>query len=323
VARILVSGASGLIGSTLVSSLAARGDAVVRLVRRVPEAPNQIQWDPTREIPPETVSGFDVAIHLSGESIAPPWTARQKHRIRDSRVVSTETLTRALTMAAVPPGTFLCASAIGYYGDRGDQILTEESPSGEGFLPVLCREWERATEPATRAGIGVVRLRFGMVLSRRGGALKQMSLPFRLGLGGRIGNGRQWCSWIHIDDAVRAILYLIDRPEFRFAMDRRPAPPSQPQPGISERSAPVNVVSPNPVSNAELAGLLARVLRRPGRLALPAFAAKLAFGDFAEEVLLASTRVLPKHLIEGGFEFQYPKLSQALAQLYDSPRRFQ
>ncbi|HUK46207.1 MAG TPA: TIGR01777 family oxidoreductase [Terriglobales bacterium] len=304
--RILISGASGLIGSALVSALEGRGNKVMRLVRRLPEKAHEIQWDPLREIPPETVSGFDVVVHLSGESVAGRWTAAKKQQIRDSRIVNTQNLTRTLTRAENPPQTFLCASAVGYYGNRGEEILIEQGPAGAGFLPEVCREWEAATAPASSARIRVVNLRFGIVLSPRGGALKQMLLPFRLGLGGRIGNGRQWWSWIHIDDVVGAILHILDSEKLVGRPTSSPVDPL---------SGPVNLVSPNPVTNAEFTRELSSALKRPALLPIPAFAAKLAFGEFANEGLLASARVAPKKLIESGFEFRFPELGSALADL--------
>jgi uncharacterized protein (TIGR01777 family) len=241
------------------------------------------------------VPGFGVVVHLSGENVAGLWTTEKKRRIRESRIVSTRNLARALAQVANPPHTFICASAIGYYGDREDEILTEESSSGEGFLPEVCREWEAATEPASRVGIRVVNLRFGIVLSRNGGALKEMLLPFRFGMGGRIGNGRQWWSWIHIEDAIAAILHVLDaRHDIR---------------------GPVNVVSPNPVTNAEFTKELARALKRPALLRVPAFAARLVLHDFADEGVLASARVMPKKLVEGGFKFRFQEPGQALENL--------
>jgi len=309
VLRILVSGASGLIGKAIVSSLEQQGDAVCRLVRRLPESENEVQWDPIREIPPELVSGYDAVIHLSGERVAGRWTAKKKIKIRDSRVVSTRNLASAVVKCGKPPHIFICASAIGYYGGRGDEILTEESASGTGFLPDVCRQWESAAESAAKAGIRVVNLRFGIVLSPSGGALKQMLLPFRLGLGGRIGSGRQWWSWIHIEDAVRAVLSLVGR-GVSTGGDARP-----PTTKISAISGPVNLTSPNPMRNAEFTRELAAAVKRPALLPVPTLAARLAFGEFADEGLLASARVAPKKLLESGFEFQYPELGMALAQL--------
>ncbi|HZQ18755.1 MAG TPA: TIGR01777 family oxidoreductase [Terriglobales bacterium] len=291
-AKVLISGASGLIGSALARALADRGDAVTRLVRRRPARPNEVQWDALREVAPDVVSGFDAVVHLAGENIAERWTPEQKRRIRESRVVSTQNLVRAMLQAAKPPQSFICASATGYYGDRGEEILTEESRSGSGFLAEVCREWEAAAEPAAQVGIRIANLRLGIVLSVDGGALKQMLLPFRLGLGGRIGNARQWWSWIHIEDAVGTILHVLNqRVEIR---------------------GPVNVVSPNPVTNAEFTKALARALKRPALFRVPAFAARLAFGELAREGMLASARVVPKKLVESGFEFRYGELSAAL-----------
>lgn len=246
------------------------------------------------EVSPELVSGFDAVIHLSGESVAGRWTAEKKRRIRESRVVGTSNLSRALAKAERPPRTFICASAIGFYGNRGDEVLTEESPPGTGFLPEVCREWEAATESDERVGIRTVNLRFGIVLSRHGGALKQMLLPFRLGLGGKIGSGRQWYSWIHIGDAVSAVVHILQEESFR---------------------GPINMTAPNPVKNAEFTKTLGSTLQRPAVFAVPTFAAKLAFGEFAEEGLLASARVIPRKLRDSGFEFRYPELRAALAHL--------
>jgi uncharacterized protein len=294
VAAILISGASGLIGSALARALESRGERIVRLVRRPASFEGEVQWDPMREVPPAIVSGFEVVVHLSGESVAGRWTAEKKRRILESRVVSTQNLSRALASAEQPPHTFLCASAIGYYGNRGDEVLTENSSVGSGFLAEVCRAWETATEIASAAGIRVVNLRFGIVLSRDAGALKQMLFPFQLGLGGRIGSGQQWMSWIHIEDAVAAI---------RETLEKTPI------------VGPVNIAAPMPVENAEFTRALAHTLRRPAILPVPAFAARLAFGELADEGLLASVRVVPKKLTENGFEFRYREISGALSQL--------
>ncbi len=294
--RILISGASGLIGSALVSSLESHGCKVTRLVRRETGDASHVRWDPMHEVPPDLVSGFDTIIHLSGETVAGRWTAKKKTRIRDSRVVSTQNLSNGLAKTATPPKTFICASAIGYYGSRGDEILNEASPSGTGFLAAVCQEWEAATEAAAHAGIRSVNLRIGLVLSPNGGALKQMLLPFRLGLGGKIGSGLQWWSWIHIEDLVCALHHVLQNESLK---------------------GPVNMTSPSPVTNSEFAQILAGVLKRPAMLRVPAFAARLALGELAEEGLLASARVKPKRLIENGFEFRYPRLERALATLLD------
>jgi uncharacterized protein (TIGR01777 family) len=247
-----------------------------------------------RPLAEKLVSGFDAVIHLSGESVAGRWTTVKKRGIRDSRVVSTGNLSRALALAEIKPSVFVCASAIGYYGDRGGEVLTEQSPAGEGFLPAVCREWEAATHAASAAQIRVVHLRIGVVLSREGGALDRMLLPFRLGLGGRIGSGRQWWSWIHIDDLVAAVDHILENRDLVGA---------------------VNMVSPNPVSNTEFAKTLAHILRRPQIFAVPEFAVRLAFGEFAKEGLLASARVFPEQLSQAGFQFRYPVLEMALKNL--------
>ena len=294
VSRILISGASGLIGSALVRAFSPSGNEVFRLVRRSPQSAKEIAWDPMRPVAAKLVSGFDAVIHLSGESVSGRWTRGKKRRIRDSRVVSTENLARALALAEKKSSVFVCASAIGYYGDRGDEVLTEGSAAGEGFLPAVCREWESATHAALAAGIRVVNLRFGIVLSRDGGALRQMLLPFRWGLGGRIGSGRQWWSWIHIDDLVAAVFDILENRDLRGA---------------------VNTVSPNPVSNAEFTKTVAHTLGRPAIFAVPGFVVRFAFGEFANEGLLASARVLPERLSQAGFRFRYPGLEMTLKQL--------
>ncbi|HTJ87479.1 MAG TPA: TIGR01777 family oxidoreductase [Terriglobales bacterium] len=304
-ARILISGASGLIGSSLATFFESHRDEVTRLVRRRPRSSDERQWDPMREIPPHLVSAFDVVVHLSGESVSGRWNEAKKKRIRGSRVITTQNLARALVEAEIRPKVFVCASAIGYYGDRGNEVLTEDSPAGNGFLAEVSREWESATAPAADAGIRTANLRTGIVLSREGGALKQILLPFRLGLGGRVGDGRQWWSWIHIDDFVAAIQRIVDDTKGGAS------------PGLL--SGPINMTSPNPVTNDEFTRTLARVLKRPAVLPVPAFAARLAFGEFAQEGLLSSARVQPKKLLEAGFQFRFPRLEMALSELIAKP----
>jgi uncharacterized protein (TIGR01777 family) len=247
-----------------------------------------------RPIPAKLVSGYDAVIHLSGENVAGRWSEAKKKRIRDSRVVSTQNLAWALGEAQVRPAAFVCASAVGYYGDRGDETLTEQSGPGEGFLAEVCREWEAAAARVSEAGIRVVNLRIGIVLSPDGGALKQMLLPFRLGLGGRIGSGRQWWSWIHVADLVGAVEHALQSDALRGA---------------------VNLTAPTPVTNRDFTKALAEALHRPAVLPIPAFAARLAFGELADEGLLASARVAPKNLIQSGFVFQFPELRPALKSL--------
>src|SRR5579864_1883177 len=309
--RILISGASGLVGSALVPFLESRRCEVTILVRRRPQGPQEIQWDPMRQIAPSRASGFDAAIHLSGENVAGRWTSAKKQRIRESRVVSARNLSQALASAKTKPAALLCASAIRYYGNRGDEILDEDNTAGTGFLAEVAREWETATRAASDAGIRSVNLRIGIVLSRQGGALKQMLLPFRLGLGGRIGNGRQRWSWIHIDDLVAAVGHILSVCMERGAPVLSEAEGSPPV----KITGPVNLVSPNPVTNAEFTRALARVLQRPAVLPVPAFAVRLAFGWFADEGLLSSVRVGPKKLLASGFPFRFPDLDSALASL--------
>jgi uncharacterized protein (TIGR01777 family) len=289
-AKILVSGSSGLIGAALVPALQSNGYEVVRLVRGA-SASGRVGWDPARPLAPESVSGFEVIIHLAGESIVGRWTEAKKRRIRESRVQGTRALAAALAKAPQPPRLLISASAIGYYGNRGEETLREDSSSGDGFLPEVCREWEAAAEPASKAGIRAVQMRFGVVLSALGGALQKMLLPFRMGVGGKVGNGRQWMSWIAIDDLVGAIQHVIKTDTLR---------------------GPVNGVGPGPVRNAEFTKTLASVLSRPAIFPMPGFAARLAFGQMADELLLASQRVEPAKLMASGYVFQKPDLSTAL-----------
>jgi uncharacterized protein (TIGR01777 family) len=293
--RVLVSGSSGLVGSALVLALRAGGHDVKRLVRGAVAAPDQISWNPAGPLAPESVSGFDAVIHLAGESIATRWTEAKKRRIADSRVPATQHLAAALIKAQQRPRVFICASAIGYYGDRAEESLREDSPSGEGFVAEVCRQWEAAAESAAAsAGIRVVQIRTGIVLSASGGALAKMLFPFRMGVGGNIGNGRQWMSWIDLRDEVGAIQHLL---------------------ATDSISGPVNMVSPNPVRNAEFTKTLAAVLHRPAILPMPAFAARLAFGQMADELLLASQKVQPAKLASSGYKFHYPDLRIALASI--------
>ncbi|HKB06962.1 MAG TPA: TIGR01777 family oxidoreductase [Candidatus Polarisedimenticolia bacterium] len=295
--RILVSGSTGLVGSALVPRLAAGGHTVVRLVRaKAIPGENGIAWNPaTGILEAPALEGFDAVIHLAGESIASGrWTHAKKARIRDSRVVGTALLADRIAGLSRPPGVLLCASAIGFYGHRGDETLREDSAPGKDFLGRVCRDWEAAAEPAARKGVRVVRLRFGVILSPLGGALAKMLTPFRLGLGGPIGDGRQYMSWIAIDDAVDSLLHALT---------------AKLSPG------PVNIVSPNPATNAEFTQTLGRVLGRPAFMPMPAFAARLAFGEMADALLLSSQRVAPDRLVASGYAFRYPALEPALRHL--------
>jgi uncharacterized protein (TIGR01777 family) len=292
--HILVSGSSGLIGSALVPFLADRGHRVTRLVRR-PPLPGEaaIGWDPARDaLDPASLEGVDGVVHLAGESIATGrWTEGRKARMRESRVKSTELLARTIARIARPPRVLVCASGVGYYGDRRDEILREESAPGRGFIAELARDWEAAAEAVATAHVRVVRLRTGLVLSRKGGALAQMLPPFRLGLGGRLGGGRQYWAWIALEDMLAVIQQALTH---------------------STLAGGVNAVSPNPATNREFTRTLARVLRRPAILPVPAFALRLLFGEMADEALLASARAVPARLMAEGFDFRYPMLEAAL-----------
>ena len=292
---VAVTGSSGFIGSALVSSLKARGDRVIPLVRRAPRGnEDALRWEPATGAITHTGSVIvDAVVHLAGESVtAGRWTATRKARIRDSRVAATARLAQPLARATPPPRVLVCASAIGYYANRDDVELTESSAPGIGFLAQVCREWEAATAPATARGIRVVNLRIGLALSAAGGALAKMLIPFRLGLGGVVGDGKQWMSWIALADLIDAIHHALD---------------TEPLHG------PVNAVAPTPVTNAEFTRTLGRVLGRPTTiLRVPAFAARLAFGEMADELLLTSQRVMPARLQASGFVFRHPTLEGAL-----------
>ena len=292
--RILVTGASGPIGTALLASFAHQGTEAVRLVRGSATA-GQIVWDPLAPLAPTVVSGFDAVIHLAGESVMGRWTDQRKNAIRDSRVLGTRHLATALAKSEVKPRVLICASAIGYYGNRGDEILGEKSPRGQGFLAEVCSEWEDASRIASEAGIRTVNVRFGLVLSPKGGALAKMVRPFKLGLGGRIGSGQQWMSWIHVDDIVGGIHHAMQ---------------------AESLSGPVNLVAPNAVRNAEFNKLLASVLGRPAFFPVPEFALRMAFGkQAAEEMLLASQRVQPGKLGSSGYTFRFRELRTALENL--------
>jgi hypothetical protein len=297
-ARILVSGVSGPIGTALLPTLRASGAQIARLTRKVPThaSPdgNLIPWDPAQPISPQTVSGFDVVIHLAGETIVGRWVAAKKQKIRESRILGTRNLAEALAGAKEKPQVFICSSAIGYYGNRGDELLNEQSAPGSGFLSDVCREWEAATHPAAKAGIRTVQMRTGVVLTRKGGALGKMLIPFKLGIGGRVGDGRQWMSWISIQDMIGAIHHAIKTDLVQ---------------------GPVNFVAPKPVTNAEFTRTLAGVLSRPALLPVPAFAVRLAFGEMGETVLLGGQRVEPMHLVGSGYPFRYPTLKASLESL--------
>jgi uncharacterized protein (TIGR01777 family) len=290
---ILITGASGLIGTRLTRSLEASGHRVLQAVRRAPKNDREVYWVPERgDIEQEKLAGLDGVVHLAGANIAGQrWSTAYKQEIRESRVKGTRLIAETLAKLDRQPRVFACSSAIGYYGDRGDAILDESSAPGEGFLPDVCVAWENSTKAARDAGIRTVLMRTGVVLSTAGGALKSMLLPFKLGLGGVVGGGKQYFSWIELDDIVSAMQFILSNPSL---------------------SGPVNLVAPNPVTNREFTKTLGKVLGRPTIFPLPAFAARLALGEMADELLLASTRVVPKELERTGFQFTYPTLELAL-----------
>lgn len=294
--RVVVSGSSGLIGQAIVTALRARGDEVTTLVRRAPSA-GEAAWDPPAgSIDAGAIDGADAVVHLAGAGIGDKrWSAVRRHEIVASRVQSTALLARTLAELSRPPAVMVSASAVGYYGDRGDEILTEDSDPGSGFLADVCRAWEHAAEPAVAAGVRVVALRSGVVLSAHGGALARQLPLFRAGVGGRLGSGRQWLSWISLDDEVAVILRALDDPSLQ---------------------GPVNATAPAPVTNREFTRALGRALHRPSVLAVPGLALRVALGsDFASEMVLAGQRVLPATLTANGFTFDHAEIGTALEAL--------
>ncbi len=292
--NVLISGSSGTIGSALHAYLKNQGHDTARLIRTPPSPnSNDVYWNADEQaIDCEKLEGFDAVIHLAGRNIAASrWTDKAKREIRDSRVHGTKLLSESLTALNYPPRVLLSASATGYYGDRGDERLTESSSQGTGFLAEVAKDWEEATSAARDKGIRTINLRLGVVLDPKGGALQKMLLPFRLGLGGILGNGHQYWSWITTDDVLGIISYCME---------------------AENLEGPVNCVSPEPVTNCEFTKTLADVLSRPAFLPAPAFALRLAMGEMADALLLSSTRVYPERLVEGGYRFQYPELEDAL-----------
>lgn len=291
--KILISGSHGLVGKALVRSLESEGHNIYRLVRHAPGSDVEIEWSPDRySIALARLEGFDAVVHLAGESIASGrWDEERKRKIRESRVKGTKLLSDALANLARPPKTLISASAIGYYGDRADELLSEGSAPGEDFLAGVCVEWENSTTHAAEKGIRVVNTRFGIILDAGGGALAKMLTPFRMGVGGKVGSGQQWMSWIALDDVVGAIEYLLTSETVK---------------------GPVNFVAPNPVRNAEFTKTLGKVLSRPTIFPIPAFGVRLAFGEMADALLLSSQRVEPKRLNDAGYQFKYSVLEAAL-----------
>lgn len=291
--RVLISGASGFLGQALSRALQQNGDEPVALVRREPRA-GEVQWNPGQPLDPAEMAGCDGIVHLAGKNIAGRWTEAFKREVRDSRVNGTRTLAIAAAESfrrAGQPRVFVSASGVGYYGNRGDELLTEESAAGSGFLANVSRQWEAATAPASDAGIRVVCLRIGVVLARDGGALKQMLLPFQLGLGGRIGSGQQYWSWIALDDVIGAMIFALHNQDLR---------------------GPVNAVAPSPVRNAEFVEALARALHRPAIFPFPEFAVRALLGEMGQELLLTSARVSPQKLQAAGYRFRYSDLDAVL-----------
>ncbi len=293
--KVVIAGASGLVGSVLVKKLNAEGVEVARLVRKTAGS-GEIEWQPDRgTIDASALEGCDAIINLAGDGIANGrWTEEKKRRILDSRVNGTRLLSETMANLSRKPATFINASAIGFYGSRGDELVDEDSRPGEGFLAKVCREWEAATAPAERAGIRVIKLRLGVILTKQGGIMGSMLMPFKLGLGGKVGAGNQVMSWVAMDDVVSAISFILSHQTLR---------------------GPINVVAPRPVTNAEFTKTLGRVLSRPTFMAMPTFAARLAFGEMADEMMLSSTRVAGKVLNDAGFRFQYPELEGAVREM--------
>jgi uncharacterized protein len=297
--KILISGSHGLVGKALIKALEADGHEIYRLVRYAPHSEKEIEWSPDRySIAISRIEGFDAVFHLAGESIASGrWNDEKKRKIRESRTKGTKLLADALANLEQPPKTLISASAIGYYGDRGDELLTETSTSGKDFLAGVCVEWEKATEHARAKGVRVVNTRFGIILDKEGGALAKMLTPFRMGIGGRIGDGKQWMSWIALDDVIEAL---------RFTLKNE------------SMNSPVNFVAPHPVTNAEFTKTLGSVLSRPTFFPIPEFGVRLAFGEMADALLLSSQRVEPTKLVDSRYQFIYSNLESALRSILNS-----
>lgn len=291
--KVLITGATGLIGTALQKSFSEKGYDVLLASRSEPKDERYVQWDAQSGFSePGRLEGVDAVVHLAGESVSGlRWTDEKKKAIRDSRVLGTRSVVDAISKLKDRPKVFVSASAIGFYGERGDEELTESSAAGDSFLADVSKEWEAESRRAEDAGVRTVLLRTGIVLSKDGGALGTMLLPFKLGVGGVVGSGKQWMSWISLDDHVEAINFAIENENLRGA---------------------VNAVSPNPVTNEEFTKTLGDVLYRPTFLPLPEFAVSMILGEMGDALLLASTRVLPKRLIDAGFDFKYPSLKAAI-----------
>ncbi|HEX8734810.1 MAG TPA: TIGR01777 family oxidoreductase [Pyrinomonadaceae bacterium] len=293
--KILISGASGLVATHLIPTLKAKNHEIFRLVRKTPEAPDEIRWDSEKGFADDErarLENFDAVIHLAGDNVASEnWSEEKKRKIRASRVVGTRVLVDALKSLQNPPRILVSASAIGFYGNREDEILTEDSAKGVGFLPEVCDAWEMESEKAEEFGARVVMPRIGVVLTKDGGALEKMLTPFKFGVGGRVGSGKQWMSWIALEDLIQIIHFALENEKLR---------------GV------VNAVAPNPVTNEEFTKTFGRVLHRPAILPVPEFAVRLMFGEMGETLLLQGARVLPERLLENGFDFKFTNLEEAM-----------
>lgn len=294
--KILISGASGLVGTALIPTLLAKGHQIYKLVRRAPRGIDEIEWDAETGIgDEEQLENFDAVIHLAGDNVASEnWSEEKKRRIRDSRVKGTRVLVDALKRRVNPPKHFISASAVGFYGNRGAELLNEESAAGAGFLAEICKEWESEALKAENFGARVVLLRTGVVLSKDGGALHKMLTPFKFAVGGVVGSGKQYMSWIALDDEIKIIHFALDNPEIKGA---------------------INLTAPNPVTNEEFTHALGKVLNRPTILPIPEFGIKLLFGEMGETLLLEGARVYPQKLLDAEYKFQYTDLETALRQI--------
>src|SRR5580700_2481172 len=290
--RVLISGASGLLGTALTRALQSDGHETLALVRRAPRD-GEVQWDPRQPLDPAKLAGCDAVVHLAGKNIAGRWTEKFKQEVLESRAIGTQTLAAATAESfrrTEQPRVFGSASGVGYYGSRGDEVLSEASSAGAGFLAEVCKQWEAATNPARDAGVRVVNLRIGVVLARDGGALKPMLPPFRLGLGGRVGSGQQWWSWVSLDDVIGAMLFALH----------------------GDLHGPVNAVGPTPVRNADFVKALGKALHRPTIFPLPEFVIRGVMGEMGEELLLTSARAVPEKLQAAGYKFRHADLEEAL-----------